>query len=257
LENDEIKAEEIVKIDIKKDELGIDLKQKVAMWIYSETYREKKFKQDRVVLWLAQGTSIVQYVITMKNEGGIKCYKSMDGHLFTPQSITRIMNVKYNESTDDKKPHLTEWLLIETCNLQIKDSPISFSWVKLALGSIIPTNMQITNLPFSSKTLVFSENIVIQHPDGVIVYNLSKDRHLELEYSSKTGYKLIDVFIDNKSRIYVWTINSLLLLSLKKQWFETVYQTDLYSIKNLVFIREEVCVFTSNFEDWHVLKIKK
>jgi hypothetical protein len=63
--------------------------------------------------------------------------------------------------------------------------------------------MQITNLPFSSKTLVFSENIVIQNPDGVIVYNLSKDRHLELEYSSKTGYKLIDVFIDNKSRIYV------------------------------------------------------
>ena len=106
----------------------------------------------------------------------------MDEDIYTPQSIVDIMNVKINESSEDKKPQLVECLLIKTRNVQLDKSPISISCVKLISGSMQPTNMQIINLEYNSKTLVFNDNVVMQHSNGVIVYNLSKDRQLEIEF---------------------------------------------------------------------------
>jgi hypothetical protein len=119
------------------------------------------------------------------------------------------------------------------------------------------SDFTLTSLPTSLKILTLNDNIVLQSKDSIIIYNMGKSKDLKISNprSDKTE-ELRDLYIDAKSKIFIASRHRIMYVSLKKQIFETVYQSEVHSFHKFMVVTEEFCIFENTFGDIVILEWK-
>ena len=83
------------------------------------------------------------------------------------------------------------------------DGTTTCVWFRLNVESARPeielSSFINTSMPYSVKIIAFMDNIVIQYSSGVLIYNLTKQKDLIINYEKDDSLlQLNDVFIDKK-----------------------------------------------------------
>jgi len=151
---------------------------------------------------------------------------------------------------------LGSYLVLKFKNLQpeAEDWNTSCTAFRLNVDSNSPEiemlNFVSTCMSQKVKVKTLNDNIVLMSPEEIIIYNLGKQKDLKITNPhSEVAEQLIDVYIDQKSRIYVASSHRVMLVSLKKQKFETVYQSETHCIQKFIAITADFWIFRNSYGD--------
>ena len=213
-----------------------------------------------MVVWVINCDLLNQYIITSKEWKLFTTDYSC--HLYQQFVFGSLEFVPLNLIPWVNPDGLGTFILLRLLNTLLPDNGTdgTTTWVCFRLNIECPrpeielSSFINTSMPYKSKIISFMDNIVIQYNTGVMIYNLTKQKELIINYEKDDPLlQLNDVYIDQKSRIYVSNSISIMFVSLKKKSFDTLYECETSLIKSFMTISDNFIVFNTKFNDIYIL----